>query len=34
MRRDLEFISAFENVLRLNNLYNNGKVPEEMWTKL
>jgi len=30
MRRDPDFIPAFDNVLRLNNLYNDGKVPEEM----
>jgi hypothetical protein len=33
MRRDPDFISAFDNVLRLNNLYNDGKVPEEMLDK-
>lgn len=33
MRQDPDFISAFDNVLKLNNLYNDGKVSEEMLDK-
>ena len=33
MRRDPDFIPAFDNVIRLNNLYNDGKLSEEMVDK-
>jgi len=33
MRRDPDFISAFDNVIRLNKLYNDGKLSEEMLDK-